>query len=90
MQDGCLQDQEETDAVGAWHQDQRNIGGIDMANAYCYCPDCLNCIYYRGFASDVFMCNYYLDTGKRRPCPPGKDCTVRVPRKRIRKKKVQG
>ena len=22
-------------------------------------------------------CNYLLDTGRRRPCPPGKGCTVK-------------
>lgn len=22
------------------------------------------------------MCHYILDTGKKRPCPPGKECTV--------------
>lgn len=46
---------------------------------------CLNCIYYRG---DVwYVCNYYLDTDIRRPCPGGKGCTVRVLRKRRRKLK---
>ena len=47
---------------------------------------CLNCTYYRGVTEAVFACNYYLDTSIRRPCPPGKDCTVRVLRKRGRKK----
>ena len=51
---------------------------------------CLKCIYYKGWSDAVLMCHYLLDTDIRRPCPPGKDCTVRVLRKRIRKKKVQG
>ena len=27
-------------------------------------------------------CNYYLDTGMRRPCPAGAGCTVRVAKNR--------
>jgi hypothetical protein len=36
---------------------------------------CEGCVYYRGDFEINKCCNYYLDTGKRRPCPPGRDCT---------------
>ena len=32
------------------------------------------CIY---LDKQIGCCNYYLETGNRRPCQPGKDCTVR-------------
>lgn len=35
---------------------------------------CLGCIY---FAETTLTCDYILMTDKRRPCPPGKDCTVK-------------
>lgn len=35
---------------------------------------CLGCIY---FAETTLTCDYILMTDKRRPCPPGKGCTVR-------------
>ena len=39
---------------------------------------CQGCIYYGG---DYYRCcNYILVMGKRRPCPPGKGCTVRKER----------
>lgn len=46
---------------------------------------CLNCIYYVGANDTVFMCNYYIQTDKRRPCTPGKGCTVRVLREKNRR-----
>ena len=55
-----------------------------MANGVCdsYCE---KCIYYKGTGSVLYACHYFLDTDKRRPCPAGKGCTVRVLRKRTRK-----
>ncbi|MCD7755514.1 MAG: hypothetical protein LUJ09_04175 [Firmicutes bacterium] len=38
---------------------------------------CSGCAYYYGNSESDVCCNYLLKTGKRRPCPPGKDCTVR-------------
>lgn len=40
---------------------------------------CEGCDYYFGSCSKT--CNYIFVTGHRRPCPPGKDCTVRMERK---------
>lgn len=57
-----------------------------MANKVCD-SYCLNCIYCLGFCDVTWCCNYYLMTDKRRPCPSGKGCTVRVERKRKRTKK---
>lgn len=38
---------------------------------------CKGCFFFGGKAESVKCCNYYLITGKRRPCEPGKECTVR-------------
>jgi hypothetical protein len=40
-----------------------------------YCQDCS---YFYGSSDYELCCNYYLDTDKRRPCPPGTGCTVKV------------
>ncbi len=39
---------------------------------------CKGCTYAKRYAYEAYFCEYYLQTGKRRPCPPGKDCTVKV------------
>ena len=45
---------------------------------------CAGCFYWRQTGNGVTTsCDYILITHTRRPCPPGKDCTVR---KRRRKK----
>lgn len=41
----------------------------------CSTEYCEGCDYF--FGSCVKTCNYLFVTGHRRPCPPGKDCTVR-------------
>ena len=40
---------------------------------------CKGCVYCSSIAGDSYylICNYFLMTDKRRPCPPGRDCTVR-------------
>lgn len=38
---------------------------------------CEGCRYASGAS-----CDYYLITGRRRPCPPGQDCTVKEPARR--------
>lgn len=43
---------------------------------------CIGCAYFGGENSVNNSCNYIFIVGKRRPCPPGKDCTVKKPRKK--------
>ena len=43
---------------------------------------CKGCHYYRGVNPGAKCCNYLLMTGKVRPCPPGKKCTVKILRKK--------
>lgn len=45
---------------------------------------CHSCIYCQGASDSSVCCNYFLITDNRRPCDPGKDCTVREKRKRKR------
>lgn len=48
-----------------------------------FIPDtrrCMRCVYFHGKADENCCCNYIFDRGHRRPCPPGKDCTVYRPR----------
>jgi hypothetical protein len=55
---------------------------IDMEEKVCdaYCH---NCIYFGGHGDPNWCCcNYFLLTDKRRPCPPGKGCTVKQKAKR--------
>lgn len=47
------------------------------------CDDC----YYRGTIYNTACCNYLLMTDQRRPCPPGEECTVKVRRKDIKRRK---
>lgn len=47
--------------------------------------NCRNCAYFHGSYDESCCCNYLLTTGKRRPCPPGAGCTVKVKRKLLRK-----
>lgn len=47
--------------------------------------NCRNCKYFHGRFDETCCCNYLLMTGKRRPCPPGAGCTVKVKRKRPRR-----
>ena len=46
---------------------------------------CLDCKYYQGYYESDLCCHYLFETDQRRPCPPGKDCTVKVSRKTRRK-----
>lgn len=39
---------------------------------------CKGCVYATSYAYEAYFCEYLLQTGKRRPCPPGKLCTVKV------------
>lgn len=52
---------------------------------------CLNCIFYIGTNNISRCCHYYLLTDKRRPCDPGKGCTVKIRRKsRLKTRKDYG
>ena len=45
---------------------------------------CKGCVYRVTMMDGCFICDYYLKTKKRRPCPAGEGCTVRLdkPKKR--------
>ena len=45
---------------------------------------CYGCIY-SGWIGDHLGCNYIFIMNKRRPCPPGKDCTVKLKKKKGQK-----
>ena len=47
---------------------------------------CEGCYFYGGRWETAKCCNYFLITGKRRPCPPGKDCIVRKGKESTRRK----
>ena len=38
---------------------------------------CRGCKYYIKIHEGVFYCSYLFQEDKRRPCPPGKGCTVK-------------
>lgn len=48
-----------------------NIGKQNACNA---------CFYYRSVSAGNRSCDYILIENHRRPCPPGKDCTVKKAR----------
>lgn len=43
---------------------------------------CKGCIHH-----SCNMCNYLFNVGRRRPCPPGRGCTVKTTKKRRRPKR---
>ena len=43
---------------------------------------CQGCLHWRGANEATCCCNYYLDTGVRRPCQFGEGCTVKTIRRR--------
>ena len=47
-------------------------------------PGCEGCIYWRSVTGGAVAncCHYYIDTHERRPCPPGRNCAVRINKKR--------
>ena len=48
---------------------------------------CDGCDYFGGYNRFSACCNYFLITGKRRPCPTGKECIVRSENKSKNQKK---
>ena len=51
---------------------------------------CDDCYWYKPVYNGFRCCHYLLMTGKKRPCPPGKDCTVKVTVKVKRRRKRRG
>lgn len=47
---------------------------------------CKGCFYRRGSTEASKSCDYILIEGHRRPCPPGKGCTVKKKERRRKKK----
>lgn len=39
---------------------------------------CIPCIYRRYLGGSEYYCAYYLDTGRKLPCPGGDGCTARL------------
>jgi hypothetical protein len=56
---------------------QNLAGGTDLRREQRRKNPCTGCYYYGGKAETVKCCNYYLITGRRRPCDAGLECTVR-------------
>lgn len=44
-------------------------------------PHCRGCIYLSGMSNELYYCAYIFKTGKKRPCPPGKECTEKKTRR---------
>lgn len=40
---------------------------------------CEGCLHWYGCFETTRCCNFIFDMDKRRPCPPGKGCTVKRP-----------
>lgn len=47
--------------------------------------NCATC-HYHGKCDGRICCDYLLMTGKIRPCPAGKGCTVKIPKSSNKKK----
>lgn len=57
--------------------DKRNPMFIDR--------NCVGCRYYRPIHGKQMYCDYIFAEDKKRPCDPGKDCTVKAKRRRKKK-----
>lgn len=50
--------------------------------------NCDNCYYWKRLHSEGLRCCHYIFIeDKRRPCPPGEECTVKIPVDVRRRKK---
>lgn len=56
-----------------------------MAKMKTYTRACAGCIYFGWANSYLGCCNYIFMEDKRRPCPPGKGCTVKQKKKKEKK-----
>lgn len=43
---------------------------------------CYNCAYLQGQNTSIPTCGYIFIVDRKRPCPPGKGCTVKVLRRK--------
>lgn len=77
---------------------ERNIGlhpipdladGTDRQRKKKRANPCKGCYYHGGKTENVKCCNYFLITGKRRPCEAGENCTVRCDGSQIRRKAMK-
>ena len=50
-----------------------------------YCENCA----YQGKVGDMLCCNYIFETEHRRPCPAGTGCTVKLEKKKSRRKNAK-
>lgn len=48
---------------------------------------CDKCAFRKKFSCGLYYCDYFCMTDRRRPCPAGEGCTVRVEQKVYRKQK---
>lgn len=66
--------------------------GVSYMTAYQTIARIINpcgvCRYRKNIASTKY-CDYLLETGHRRPCPPGAECTVMRPKARDRHNKKE-
>lgn len=69
--------------MGGW-ADPRE-GRVTMLQKKIYDRACKGCIYF-GWVARFGCCNYIFMEDKRRPCPPGKGCTVKETKKTRQKK----
>lgn len=53
-----------------------------MTNKKIHDLACKGCIYLAYLNGYLGCCDYIFKVGKRRPCPPGKDCTVKEMKRR--------
>ncbi len=44
--------------------------------------NCQDCILFGGNSETCKTCNYIFIKDKMRPCPPGDECTVKIPKKK--------
>ena len=42
---------------------------------------CQDCFYYKNIYDNAWYCAYVFIEDKKRPCKPGKECTVKIRRK---------
>lgn len=73
-----------------WRQKQREQRKLepvvtDVSDNDSIARYCRGCTYWGGGNESAACCNYIFMEGQRRPCPPGKGCTV----KRLRKGRRQ-
>ena len=68
---------------------QNPVDGTDRQHKENRNNSCRGCFYCGGKTEYVKCCNYYLITGKRRPCEAGDGCTVRLDVTKVRRKAMK-